>query len=166
MSSTASPLYWISLLVITATFIGIAVGRFPFLRMNRATIALSGAILLMLLGALPLESAYAALDLNTLIFLLFARFVPNLPNPTQSWLTLAMATTLAGNFTLLGSVVNLIVAEQARQQGIELSFGEYLKAGDPLPLRACYLAFSGYNGGVNRMKSNFLPQQNADLHPE
>jgi len=41
---------------------------------------------------------------------------------------------LAGNLTLLGSVANLIVAESARRQGVNLSFGEYLKAGLPITL--------------------------------
>jgi di/tricarboxylate transporter len=45
-----------------------------------------------------------------------------------------MATTFAGNLTLLGSVANLIVAEIARRQGVELSFREYLKAGVPITL--------------------------------
>ncbi len=45
-----------------------------------------------------------------------------------------MATTLAGNLTLLGSVANLIVAETAKQAGIQLSFNEYLKAGVPITL--------------------------------
>jgi Na+/H+ antiporter NhaD/arsenite permease-like protein len=40
-----------------------------------------------------------------------------------------MATTLAGNLTLIGSVANLIVAEIARRRGVALSFLEYLKAG-------------------------------------
>jgi Na+/H+ antiporter NhaD/arsenite permease-like protein len=60
--------------------------------------------------------------------------VQEFPNPTQTWLTLAMATTLAGNLTLLGSVANLIVAESARRHGVQLSFREYLKAGVPITL--------------------------------
>lgn len=52
----------------------------------------------------------------------------------QGWLLLAMATTLAGNLTLLGSVCNLIVAENARQRGVTLSFLAYLKAGVPVTL--------------------------------
>ncbi len=71
---------------------------------------------------------------NVPAVLLFAPFVPQLPNPSQSWLTLAMATTLAGNLTLLGSVANLIVAENARQRGVHLTFREYLKAGLPITL--------------------------------
>jgi Na+/H+ antiporter NhaD/arsenite permease-like protein len=45
-----------------------------------------------------------------------------------------MATTLAGNLTLLGSVANLIVAEIAKRRDVNLSFGEYLKAGTPIAI--------------------------------
>jgi Na+/H+ antiporter NhaD/arsenite permease-like protein len=45
------------------------------------------------------------------------------------WLTLAAASTLAGNLTLLGSVANLIVAESAHRRKVELTFWEYTKAG-------------------------------------
>jgi Na+/H+ antiporter NhaD/arsenite permease-like protein len=71
---------------------------------------------------------------NVPAVLLFRPVVPQFPNPQQTWLTLAMATTLAGNLTLLGSVANLIVAETAKQAGIQLSFNEYLKAGVPITL--------------------------------
>jgi Na+/H+ antiporter NhaD/arsenite permease-like protein len=66
---------------------------------------------------------------NVPAVLLFRPFVPQFSAPTQTWLTLAMATTLAGNLTLLGSVANLIVAESAKRQGVQLTFGEYLKTG-------------------------------------
>ena len=75
-------------------------------------------------------------------------FIPGLQNPRQGWLVVAMSSTLAGNFTLLGSVANLIVAEQARAAGASLSFGAYFKVG--LPLTAitllagtAWLAFGG-----------------------
>ncbi len=44
------------------------------------------------------------------------------------WLTLAMSSTLAGNFTLIGSVANLIVAQQARKR-VEIGFLEYFRVG-------------------------------------
>lgn len=75
-------------LIAAATFIALAIGRVPHLRLNPASIALVGA------GAV-------------------------------------LAT---GNLTLIGSVANLIVAEQARKFGVTLSFGEYLKAGVPITL--------------------------------
>ena len=45
-----------------------------------------------------------------------------------------MSSTLAGNLTLLGSVANLIVAEQARKAGTPMSFLAYFKVGLPLTL--------------------------------
>jgi Na+/H+ antiporter NhaD/arsenite permease-like protein len=64
-------LNWPVALIIAVTLVGVAVGRYPWLRMNRATIALAGATLLILVGAITLNQAYAALDLNILT-LLFA----------------------------------------------------------------------------------------------
>jgi len=66
---------------------------------------------------------------NVPAVLLFRPYIPEFPNPTQAWLTLAMSTTMAGNLTLLGSVANLIVAEIAFRRNVNLSFTEYLKAG-------------------------------------
>jgi Na+/H+ antiporter NhaD/arsenite permease-like protein len=51
-----------------------------------------------------------------------------------AWLALAMSSTLAGNLTVLGSVANLIVVENARRQGVEISFWEYCKVGIPLTI--------------------------------
>jgi Na+/H+ antiporter NhaD/arsenite permease-like protein len=50
----------------------------------------------------------------------------------MAWLVVAMSSTLTGNFTLLGSVANLIVAEHARPAGVALGFGAYFKVGLPL----------------------------------
>jgi Na+/H+ antiporter NhaD/arsenite permease-like protein len=71
---------------------------------------------------------------NVPAVMLFRPVVPTLGEPHTAWLTLAMATTLAGNLTLLGSVANLIVAEIAKRRGVHLSFGEYLKAGTPIAI--------------------------------
>jgi Na+/H+ antiporter NhaD/arsenite permease-like protein len=61
-------------------------------------------------------------------------FVPGLIDEPRAWLVIAMSSTLAGNFTLIGSVANLIVAERARAAGIEISFIAYCRAGIPLTL--------------------------------
>ena len=66
---------------------------------------------------------------NVPAVLLFRPLIPHFPNPNQAWLTLAAASTLAGNLTLIGSVANLIVAEQAQKLGVKLTFMEYLRAG-------------------------------------
>ena len=59
-------------------------------------------------------------------------FIPALANPRHAWLVVAMSSTLAGNFTLLGSVANLIVAEYARSAGAPISFRAYFRIGAPL----------------------------------
>ncbi|MFN4292556.1 MAG: anion transporter [Thermoflexales bacterium] len=66
---------------------------------------------------------------NVPAVLLFRPLVPQFADPTQAWLTLAAASTLAGNLTLIGSVANLIVAEQALKFGVKLTFMEYLRPG-------------------------------------
>lgn len=71
---------------------------------------------------------------NVPAVMLFRPVVPAMGDPHTAWLTLAMATTLAGNLTLMGSVANLIVAEIARRRGVHLSFVEYLKAGTAIAL--------------------------------
>jgi Na+/H+ antiporter NhaD/arsenite permease-like protein len=71
---------------------------------------------------------------NVPAVLLFRSLVPSLPHPDTAWLTIAMASTLAGNLTLLGSVANLIVVEQARAHRVEISFWEHARVGIPLSL--------------------------------
>jgi len=71
---------------------------------------------------------------NVPAVLLLQTNIAALGNQQQAWLTLAMASTLAGNFTLLGSAATLIVAELADQQGVDLNFGTFLRAGIPITL--------------------------------
>jgi Na+/H+ antiporter NhaD/arsenite permease-like protein len=71
---------------------------------------------------------------NVPAVLLWRHVVPALPDARFLWLVLAMSSTFAGNFTLLGSLASLIVAERARAAGAELTFGDFLKAGIPVTL--------------------------------
>lgn len=57
-----------------------------------------------------------------------------LPDARHAWLTLAMASTLAGNLTLLGSAATLIVAEVARGMREQLGFMSFLRVGVPVTL--------------------------------
>ena len=68
---------------------------------------------------------------NVPAVLLFKPLVAHLGDPRRIWLLLAMASTLAGNLTILGSVANLIVVERARRRA-PISFVEYLKSGVPV----------------------------------
>ncbi|MBN2708076.1 MAG: anion transporter [Calditrichaceae bacterium] len=67
---------WLNIIVIVVTIIGIAVGRFPVFRMNRATIALVGSAILLLLQAITPEEAYNSIDMNTIV-LLFSMMIIN-----------------------------------------------------------------------------------------
>ncbi len=66
---------------------------------------------------------------NVPAVLLLKSVVLGMAEPQSGWLTLAAASTLAGNLTLLGSVANLIVVEIAARWRVELRFWDYTKAG-------------------------------------
>jgi Na+/H+ antiporter NhaD/arsenite permease-like protein len=85
---------------------------------------------------MPLLSAITAalsnLVGNVPAVLVLKPFIAGLHDPQRAWLTVAMASTLAGNFTLVGSVANLIVVQRARADGVNISFWAYFKVGAPL----------------------------------
>jgi Na+/H+ antiporter NhaD/arsenite permease-like protein len=90
------------------------------------------------LGSVPILSVATAglsnLVSNVPAVLVLMPFISDLPDPTRAWLVVAMASTLAGNFTLVGSVANLIVAQRARAHGVVIGFWEYFKVGAPLTM--------------------------------
>ena len=78
-------------------------------------------------------AALSNLVSNVPAVLLLKGWAATFPNAETAWLTLAMASTLAGNLTLVGSVANLIVVEQARGHA-RVSFWAYARVGVPLTL--------------------------------
>jgi Na+/H+ antiporter NhaD/arsenite permease-like protein len=68
---------------------------------------------------------------NVPAVVLLKSLVPGFPNPDTGWLTLAMASTLAGNLTITGSVANIIVVERAKPHA-HVGFSEYFRLGLPL----------------------------------
>jgi Na+/H+ antiporter NhaD/arsenite permease-like protein len=71
---------------------------------------------------------------NVPAVMLFKSLIPTWADPATAWLTLAMASTLAGNLTLVGSIANLIVLQGARRHGIVITFWEYTRVGVPVTL--------------------------------
>jgi Na+/H+ antiporter NhaD/arsenite permease-like protein len=59
--------------------------------------------------------------------------VPSFHDPQTGWLVLAMASTLAGNLTITGSVANLIVVERAHDE-VHIGFWDYSRVGIPVTL--------------------------------
>lgn len=90
------------------------------------------------LGSAPvlatLTAALSNVVSNVPAVLVLKPFVEAAYDPQRSWLVVAMASTLAGNLTLVGSVANLIVAERARAQGVAIGFWTYSMIGAPLTL--------------------------------
>jgi Na+/H+ antiporter NhaD/arsenite permease-like protein/uncharacterized membrane protein (UPF0127 family) len=65
---------------------------------------------------------------NVPAVMLLKPLIGSLGGERIAWLALAMSSTLAGNLTLIGSVANLIVAQQARRK-VEIGFMEYFRVG-------------------------------------
>ncbi|MBL0161064.1 MAG: anion transporter [Bryobacterales bacterium] len=84
------------------------------------------------------SAALSNLVSNVPAVLVFRPVISKLPDPVLGWLTLAMSSTLAGNFTILGSVANLIVVQRSKGAAV-IGFWTFFKVGAPLTLMS--LAF-------------------------
>jgi Na+/H+ antiporter NhaD/arsenite permease-like protein len=88
------------------------------------------------LDQVPILSAVTAvlsnLVSNVPAVLVMKPFVAPLAHHDTAWLTIAMASTLAGNFSILGSIANLIVVQKAAERGVKISFWDYFRVGAPL----------------------------------
>jgi len=71
---------------------------------------------------------------NVPAVLMLKPFVDALKDHDTAWLVIAMASTLAGNFTVLGSIANLIVVQRAAASGVVIGFWDYFRVGAPLTI--------------------------------
>ena len=69
---------------------------------------------------------------NVPAVLMLKPFVDALKDHDTAWLVVAMASTLAGNFTVLGSIANLSGAEGV--SGMTIGFCDYFRVGAPLTI--------------------------------
>jgi len=63
--------------------------------------------------------------------LVAGNWMSRLTEPVLMWKVLALATTFAGNLTIVGSVANMIVVEAARDH-IQVGFWDYARFGIPI----------------------------------
>lgn len=77
---------------------------------------------------------------NVPLVLVAVAWVPHMHDPTWGYIMLAVASTLAGNLTLFGSVANIIVMESAGPRG-EVGFWRFLRYGAMLTIVDLVLAF-------------------------
>lgn len=122
---------WPLLLMFVGLFIVVA--GFEASVLSPDTIRLVSGLDLDHAGALSLATAALSnLVSNVPAVLVLKPLVAASANPQHTWLIVAMASTLAGNFTLVGSVANLIVAQRAEAEGVSIGFWAYFKVGAPL----------------------------------
>ena len=83
-------------------------------------------------------AVFSNLVSNVPAVMLLKSLIPGFEDPHRGWLILSMASTLAGNLTITGSIANIIVVEQAKAK-VQISFRQYLRAG--VPVTICTLLF-------------------------
>lgn len=76
---------------------------------------------------------------NVPLVILLLQALPDLS--ASALYALALLSTFAGNFLVIGSLANLIVVERARQEGVAVSFLDHLRAGVPMTLATLVLAY-------------------------
>jgi Na+/H+ antiporter NhaD/arsenite permease-like protein len=77
---------------------------------------------------------------NVPLVLVAVAWIPHMPEPTWGYVMLAVASTLAGNLTLFGSIANIIVMETAGPRG-EVSFWRFLRYGSVITIIDLAIAF-------------------------
>ncbi len=83
----------------------------------------------------------------TKLFISYMKSLGYTGSDVSSWLALAMASTIAGNLTILGAASNIIVLEVLESRmGTTITFGEFLKIGALVTAvnALIYLAFMGF----------------------
>jgi Na+/H+ antiporter NhaD/arsenite permease-like protein len=124
---------WQLLVLFTGLFV--VIGGVEAARLTDSLFALAGRLALYRPAVLTIvTAALSNLVSNVPAVLLFKTIVPSFGEPTRAWLVLAMASTLAGNLTILGSVANLIVVEAAREERVTIGFWEYARVGIPVTI--------------------------------
>jgi hypothetical protein len=68
---------------------------------------------------------------NVPFVLVAGHWVERFAEPELMWKVLALATTFAGNLTIVGSVANMIVVESVREH-LEVGFWDYARFGIPI----------------------------------
>jgi len=93
------------------------------------------------LGVFTLVTAILSnLVSNVPAVMLLKSLVSQFANTHSAWLTLAMASTLAGNLTITGSVANIIVVERAQKEAV-ITFLDYFRIGLPVTLLTLFVGW-------------------------
>ena len=138
---------WTMLLMFAGLFV--VVGGLESTGLDQAAVAWLGVERL----ANPVMLSVAVTVLSNVVsnvpaVLLFRPIFAALGGTAQIALLISAVSTLAGNLTVVGSIANLIVIEQARRRGVGITFSEYLKVGVPVTMLTIALALAMIEAGV------------------
>ncbi len=133
------PAFWPTLAAFAATYVGLAAGRWPGVRTDRAGIALVGAAAVLAAGGLTVGRAAAAVDVPTLATLL-------------GMMLLAADLERGGVFDRLVERVRgfartprrwlaVVVAESAKKAGAGFGFAAFCAVGVPVTLLTLAIAW-------------------------
>jgi Na+/H+ antiporter NhaD/arsenite permease-like protein len=78
---------------------------------------------------------------NVPLVVIAVTWIPEMPSPSWGYIMLAVASTLAGNLTMFGSVANLIVLENAGPRG-EIGFWRFLRYGSLVTVVSLVVMFA------------------------
>ena len=106
---------WITLIIVIVTYVGIALGEFPNLKVNRTTITLIAVGILLLTQQITFSQIGQFLDLNTLV-LLFSMMIVN------------ANLQLAGFFGLAGSAILRLTHTPRGLLALEIIIAGFLSA--------------------------------------
>ena len=120
------------------TYMLISGRQLKILPLNRPAAALLGAVLMVSTGVMTPDNAGVESGLavsgrvehfsNVPFVRVAEKWIPHFIDPSLMWKVLALATTFAGNLTIVGSVANMIVVESAREH-LQVSFWDYARFG-------------------------------------
>ena len=150
----------ITLVVFLLVYLGMILGKLPWLRMDRASVALGGAIALLAAGEMHQSAALVSIDFGTLgmlfglmlvsVQLQMSGFYAPLsgavarlrmsPAGLLALLT-ALVSGLASNLIIIGSLANIIVVDAAAARGLRISFWDFAKVGLPVSLITLAIAY-------------------------
>ena len=127
---------WSLLLFFAGLFVVVGgIGKAGLLaRMHEAVEPMFGAGVAQQTSVLAAFTVVGSNVVSNVPFVLVAReWIPHFADAHLAWYVLAVASTFAGNLTIVGSVANIIVLEQAKEKA-PIGFFQYLRAGLPITL--------------------------------
>jgi Na+/H+ antiporter NhaD/arsenite permease-like protein len=132
------------LVVFAAVYLGMAIGRWPGLKLDRTMLDARGLAIDSLAVLAPLTLIGANTIGNVPLVVLLLSVAPAMGE--GAFYAFAALSALAGNLLVVGSLANIIAVERARDAGVVLTFAEHARCGVPMTLLSLLLALAWVYG--------------------